>query len=163
MSWSYSGDPTSSDKDEVRFYLQDTDASTPYMTDEEIDFLIAEWQPRFDNNIGIAAVAAERLADRYAGVVDVVADGVKAAISALSDNFVKVAMRLRNLYVERQSTGEVDIANLMVGMQPDMTIQPTIFGVHMHDNPEAGQQDYGGTWPIIYWPEYNDGLNTYIG
>ena len=132
MTWTYSGDPTTSDKDEVRFYLQDTDVATPYMSDEEIDFLISEWQPRFDNNIGIAAVAADRLADRYAGVVDVVADGVKATISALSDNFAKVAARLRALYVSRQSTGEVDIANLMVGMQPDLSIQPTIF--HLAQN-----------------------------
>jgi len=67
---------------------------------------------------------------------------------------------LRSMYTSLQSTGEVDISNLMFSSGVDLSIEPTIFAVAMHDNPLAGQQN---VWPISYWPEYTEGLNTYIG
>lgn len=42
MSFSYSGDPTSSLVDECRFILSDTDAANPILQDEEIDYIIAQ-------------------------------------------------------------------------------------------------------------------------
>ena len=33
MAWSYSGDPASSDKDAVRFWVQDTDSAVPLLSD----------------------------------------------------------------------------------------------------------------------------------
>ena len=40
MSWSYSGDPSSSETDECRFLVGDTDINEPVMQDEEIQYLI---------------------------------------------------------------------------------------------------------------------------
>lgn len=40
MSWSYSGDPTSSEKDALRFLVGDTDIKRPVMQDEEILYLV---------------------------------------------------------------------------------------------------------------------------
>lgn len=40
MSWSYSGNPSTSKKDECRFMLADTDETQPIMQDEEIQYLI---------------------------------------------------------------------------------------------------------------------------
>ena len=40
MSFSYSGDPSSSPLDEARFLLGDTNAEEPIMQDEEIQFII---------------------------------------------------------------------------------------------------------------------------
>lgn len=42
MSFSYSGDPSSSLLDECRFILGDTDKDSPIMQDEEIKYLIAQ-------------------------------------------------------------------------------------------------------------------------
>lgn len=42
MSWSYSGDPTSSTIDKYRFLISDTDPNAPIMQDEEIQFLANE-------------------------------------------------------------------------------------------------------------------------
>lgn len=42
MSFSYSGDPTSSDLDECRFLLGDTDSENPILQDEEIAYLISD-------------------------------------------------------------------------------------------------------------------------
>lgn len=42
MSWSYSGDPTSSALDECRFLIGDTNESAPIMQDEEIQYIISQ-------------------------------------------------------------------------------------------------------------------------
>lgn len=42
MSWSYSGDPTSSKIDECRFLIGDTNEAFPIMQDEELQYLVDE-------------------------------------------------------------------------------------------------------------------------
>lgn len=42
MSWTYSGDPSSSKIDECRFLIGDTNKSAPIMQDEEIRYLISK-------------------------------------------------------------------------------------------------------------------------
>lgn len=42
MSFTYSGDPTSSRLDECRFLLGDTDEKQPIMQDEEINYIIKQ-------------------------------------------------------------------------------------------------------------------------
>lgn len=41
MAWTYSGDPSTSLKDAVRFEIGDTDATDPILQDEEIAYVIA--------------------------------------------------------------------------------------------------------------------------
>lgn len=41
MSWSYSGDPASSQLDECRFLIGDTNEESPILQDEEIEYIIA--------------------------------------------------------------------------------------------------------------------------
>lgn len=43
MTWTYSGDPTTSDRDEVRFLIGDTDARHPLLSDAEIAYGIAAY------------------------------------------------------------------------------------------------------------------------
>ena len=43
MSWSYSGNPSSSDLDALRFLIGDTDENAPIMQDEELQYLITEY------------------------------------------------------------------------------------------------------------------------
>lgn len=43
MTWSYSGDPSSSLIDEKRFELSDTNADEPIMQNEEIEYLINKY------------------------------------------------------------------------------------------------------------------------
>jgi acetyl esterase/lipase len=43
MSWSYSGNPASSEMDELRFIIGDTNISEPIMQDEELEYLITKY------------------------------------------------------------------------------------------------------------------------
>lgn len=144
MSWSYSGDPASSEVDEVRFYLQDTDAGFPLLTNEELSWLIDEWWPKYDSLIYVASVAAATISRKFAGLVAVSADGVSVSTGDLAQRYRDLAMELREQYKAGQIGGEVDIDNLLIGHSPDPTIRPLRFGVGLHDNPEAGIQDFGG-------------------
>ena len=54
MSWTYSGNPGSSTRDEVRFLIQDTDTSDQLLSNEEIDYLLSA----YDDDAYSAAVAA---------------------------------------------------------------------------------------------------------
>lgn len=42
MSWTYSGNPKDSLRDECRFLIGDTNEKNPIMQDEEIDYIISE-------------------------------------------------------------------------------------------------------------------------
>lgn len=48
MAWIYSGDPSVSEKDKYRFLIGDTVEDEPVLTDEEIEYVIAEYP---DNNM----------------------------------------------------------------------------------------------------------------
>ncbi len=46
MSWSYSGDPSSSPLDEARFIMGDTDINDPVLSDEEINYMISQYHSK---------------------------------------------------------------------------------------------------------------------
>lgn len=48
MTWSYSGDPSESEIDAMRFKLQDTNANYPIFTDEELQYLYDEYGENTD-------------------------------------------------------------------------------------------------------------------
>lgn len=43
MSWTYSGNPSDSQLNEIRFIIGDTNEAEPIMQDEEIEYLITEY------------------------------------------------------------------------------------------------------------------------
>ena len=143
--WTYvsPGDPMSSDVDKVRFLMQDTNPAVRLLTDLELQYLVDEWFHRYDTLIYVAAVAADRVAAKFAGVVSVSADGVSVGTADLSERYRLLATDLRALHKDYQISGEVDITNLMWDQNPDYGIRPLTFGVGMDDNLAAGRQDYG--------------------
>lgn len=44
MTWSYSGNPAASDLDRYRFLTGDTNELEPFLTDEEIEYLISQYK-----------------------------------------------------------------------------------------------------------------------
>jgi hypothetical protein len=158
VSWSYTGDPADSPRDELRFVIQDTDTNLQLLTDEELDWLLSQWMERFDSITYVGAVAAGVIARKFTGIVTVTADGVSVNTSELAARYRDMAAALREEYKASQVGAQIDIANLMVGSMPDWSIRPLRFGIGLHDNYEAGSQDYGGQ---TYDPfgSGNDGIN----
>lgn len=66
MSWSYSGDPSSSETDAVRFLVQDTDKSEELLQNEEISYLLIET----GSVKGAAVKAARAIAAKFSRLAD---------------------------------------------------------------------------------------------
>lgn len=147
MAWSYSGDPASSDKDAVRFWVQDTDNAVPLLSDEEIGYLLGMWMPQYGSVIFTAAMAAEVVAAKYTGEVSVSADGVSVQVGDLSQRFQVLAGRLREQYKNESAGAEPFLSGVMWDEVKDQSIKPLIFGVGFMDNYEAGKADYGDYSP----------------
>jgi len=153
--WTYypPGNVLFGDVDVVRFYVQDTDPGVRLLGDLEIQYLIDEWVPKYDSLVYVAAVAADVIAAKFAGVVSVSADGVSVNVADLYEKYVSLAAQLRQQHKDAQVGAEVDIRNLMWAQQPDWDIDPLQFGVGMHDSAEAGRQNWGSHRNAYPFPE----------
>lgn len=67
MTWTYGGDPSANDRDEIRFLVGDTDTSDQLVTDEEIAWAVADQ----GNNKLAASIVCKALASKFARDVDV--------------------------------------------------------------------------------------------
>lgn len=91
MTFSYSGDPSTSDIDHVRFLLQDTDCNDPRLQDEEIMFLLTQNpDPRT-----AAAEGAERIAAHYARLTDFRIGDYNESASKYFEHYTKLAKQLK--------------------------------------------------------------------
>lgn len=146
MTWTYTGNPGSSERDELRFLIQDVFPERPLLTDEELDWLLLEWMPKYDSVSYVGAVACGVITRKFAGIVSVMVDGVSVQTGDLSNRYQQMQADLREEYRAAQGVGvEIDLSNIMVCSDADdEDILPLMFGLGMHDNLEAGQQDYGG-------------------
>lgn len=66
MSWTYSGDPGTSDIDALRFLLADTDQASPIFQDEELQYLIDTYG---DNQYKLEYYAFTTAATQFARVI----------------------------------------------------------------------------------------------
>lgn len=90
MTWEYSGDPTTSAKDEVRFLIGDTDEADQLVQDEEIDYLVTT----FGDATLSAAYACQALSAKYARKVDKFVGDLRIYMSQKAANFQAQADRL---------------------------------------------------------------------
>lgn len=154
MSWSYSGDPSSSDLDEVRFYLQDTDTNDQLLTDEEVQFVIDSLANVYGSNLYAAAQCAERIAAKFAREVSISADGVVTGLNELQEKYETLAASLRAQAESNLGAGaEVFAGGTLWSDLPSQTVKPLSFAKRMHDNYRAGAQDPGSA---PEFPEFLD-------
>lgn len=91
MTWTYSGDPSSSDRDEVRFLVGDTDSGSPLVTDEEIAYVLTDTS----SPLQAAARVAESIAARYSRDADRRVGNLSLQSSQRAKAFLELASRLR--------------------------------------------------------------------
>ena len=90
MTWSYSGDPSASSLDEVRFLVGDTDSTEQLVQNEEIAYAI-----NAEITIGLAAVRVLRaLAGKYARKADKAVGDLRISYSQLQKSFMDLADKL---------------------------------------------------------------------
>lgn len=89
---SYSGDPSASTLDEVRFLVGDTsnDPASEKLTDDEVNYLIAKW----GEPMKAAHAAASQLASSYAGRMNKSIGQTRLEYSTLYQQYVALAKEL---------------------------------------------------------------------
>lgn len=134
-SWTYSGDPRTSLKDQTRFLLGDTEAEEPELMDEEILYALSI----SGTAVGAAAICARALAAKYARLTSVSADGVSQALNQKTQQFRQLAQDLDRkaaIYTAKPflygvSKTDIDIT----ASNPDRV--PDIFRIGIMDNPPS--------------------------
>lgn len=138
--WTYSGNPSSSLRDAVRFHLGDTNEADQLLADAELDYLITDWALTTTRPRLLAAEAAEVLANRAAREVTVNGDGVTANLQEQIANFRALATALRFQDGQRNLAGP-DL-NVDAETWDDPSIRPFSFAIGMNDNTRVGPADY---------------------
>ena len=149
--FSYSGDPSTSDLDAVRFLVGDTNPGAYFLNDAEIEFLLVtsgsmDSAGGTPNVIMAAGAAAEAIAAALSREVTYSADGVSISADTLASKFYTVGEKLRTLGTRSDVVAGPDTGGILVGEVYDDSIRPLVFSVGMHDNYAAGQQDFGGAY-----------------
>jgi len=156
MTFTYTASPDDEDIDAVRLLVGDVDPTEPQLQDEEIQFLIDTWSYK-GSNYYVASMAAETIASRYTREINLSADSQSLQTGELQQKYLTLAERLRMLHDQLFAGGIVDAGGITAGEQPDPTVKPLSFGLGMHDDPEAGQQNFGGLTVPVWLPEIYGG------
>lgn len=135
--------PDSNNKDAIRFLLGDTSTANALLQDEEINWLLTRWLPLHGTLEFVASVAAETIAARFAREANYSADGVSISLAQLGQQFRDLAASLRSQHKSLLVGGQVDVGGITPGEELDPSIKNLDFGTGMHDNHEAGRQNYG--------------------
>ena len=92
MTFTYSGDPTTSTRNKVRFLINDTLAATQLFSDEELDYLIGEWGT---NVYEISRAACETLISRFVRLADTTSKSVGDI--SVSESYTAKAQQYKEL------------------------------------------------------------------
>src|SRR4051812_37594851 len=147
--------PGVSDKDTIRFLLQDTDphgADEWLVSDEEVQWAYETWFPLYASHSYVAAVLADTIAARYAREASYSADGVSISLGPVGDQYRQLAASLREQDKSLHVGGFPDAGGIAPDEQLEPDTKPFSFGKGIHDNTEVGNQEYGGIYPPDAYP-----------
>jgi hypothetical protein len=127
MTWSYSGDPTTSLMDQVRFYIGDTDENNQLLSDEEVSSITTT----YSNPFWAAGVAANALAARFAPSTEEKVGMWGGAYQQRYEHFLQLSKELKEMAVrqavpyfggtEPQEDEQPTPRQIRVGMWSDRT------------------------------------------
>jgi hypothetical protein len=140
MSFTYSGDPSASPLDEVRFWIGDTESSDAQLTDAEIKYLLRS------NNDSVTAAALEgcrRLISKYSRYVDQKTGDIDIKYSQRITQLQMVIAHIQSGMLPAPYAGGISKSDIEQ-VQDDEDRQGPTFALGMMDNPpHAWDDDYG--------------------
>lgn len=142
MTWTYSCDPCSSEKDEVRFLVGDTDTNQQLIKDEEIAYLLK----KYGSPLSAAVNAARSISASVSKQVTEKTGDIAVSLGDLAEQYRKLANELQNqlsetatgICVTGVSHSEIDSRN----SNEDRVSEQ--FQVGMDDDPRSISQDNFG-------------------
>lgn len=127
-------DPTSGDRDKVRFLIQDTDSTDPHLQDAEVNYLISVW----GNVYAAAAYAAETIAAKYAHKTNYsrsIGDlSISESYATSAQEFRELANRLRAQELDLfPPSVKINASAIIATADKTVTTYKTDFYTGMHD------------------------------
>lgn len=130
MSWSYSGDPSESAMDAVRFTIADTLAENAYVTDEEILWALSQ----SEQNVSAASVIVARaLSAQFSTLSDEEIGPLKFKYAERAKNYEKIANRLESSSSSSQQNlsglygGGIEVSDKLQNQYDTSLVQPRLF------------------------------------
>lgn len=143
MTWSYSGDPSTSTKNYVRFLINDTNTNDQLFSDEELNYVISEWN---NDAYDAARECAEILIARFAREADSISKSV-GDISVSESYAQKIThyKELANSILMRKMRKSpprpwANADTLKSTDDRQVTDYNTDFHVGIHDNPNSNYE-----------------------
>ncbi len=155
MSWTYSGNPGYSAKDQVRFLIGDTSAKDPLLLDGEIDWLLSQYQ---NNAIAAAIRGCETIMTKFSRMSDESVGQVKISFSQKAKAYQTLVNQLRQrISIEDMTPFAGGISHAQKREEEANTdrVKPD-FTKQMMDNKEYGPglPSQGG---LLEWAPNDDG------
>jgi len=91
MSWTYSGDPSSNDRDQVRFLIGDTLTADQLLSDEEIAWALTQ-----GSVYNASAISARAIAATFSRMADKTVDDLSIKYSQKSKQYADLAVSLES-------------------------------------------------------------------
>lgn len=111
MTFTYAGDPSDNNRDEVRFLIQDTDTNDQLLSDEEIAYLLAEHTA---SNVLAAAKACEIIAIKYSRSASLVTIGdTTVDHRKRAQTYFMLSRTLMSQYKASVSTGAIYVGGVV--------------------------------------------------
>lgn len=141
MTWSYSGNPSASDNDEIRFLTGDVDTTDQLVSDEEIAYAIAQEA----NNVKAAVRVCYAIAMKFARKADKAVGDLKINYSQQYKQYLDMADTLDSKIAAVEGAiayaGGISVSDKDTVDADTDRVNPS-FSRGMHDNPNGFDPDY---------------------
>jgi len=141
MSWNYSGDPSKSNKDAVRFHLGDTDNNHEQVNDEEIEYSLDQNSASISSTVLSLAIA---LRNKYAPYVNEKTDRVSIEYGKMYEHFKDLVIRLKkdSVVAAVPYAGGISIADKTACQEDTDRVKPE-FTKDMDEHRDGTAETYG--------------------
>lgn len=142
--WTYSGDPSLSTRDAVRFWIRDTDSSTPQLMDPEIDYVLTQ----FANPMLAAAQCCRNLQSKYAAKPSKSVGDLSISWGEVAKQYDMLAKALEargNTFGLQPYSGGISWADRFAVDSDSDRVRPP-FKVNQFDNPSGNNNTSDSDW-----------------
>lgn len=133
MSWSYSFNPGSTPKDQVRFLIGDTDSTDPLLQDEEIVWVLSKYN---NSPINAAIRCCESVVGKFSRLANETVGQVRIEFKQKAEGYMKLLTMLKTRLATEDATpyaGGISISDKITVNQNTDRVKPD-FKKHMMEN-----------------------------
>jgi hypothetical protein len=133
VSWSYSFNPGSTPKDQVRFLIGDTDSTDPLLQDEEIVWVLSKYN---NSPINAAIRCCESVVGKFSRLANETVGQVRIEFKQKAEGYMKLLTMLKTRLATEDATpyaGGISISDKITVNQNTDRVKPD-FKKHMMEN-----------------------------